>query len=252
MIRVELRKYLFSPILLAAVGLFYLTLLLSCIGTENNDLLYLYEYSISLGYASFLLPVASVIPVAYFYYHEATTSYTWFVLGRGTKNWYIVSRILATMLSGACVILLAAAFFFVTEALLCVGNPIIGPGLLSGYGSFFQALANRQAYGMILTIMLIALTLNGMLWPLVCLAVYALTSNKYVVIATPFVFRTLLSYLAQSIECYLLDPTQLLLKGIMRNTAGGGIVYVLIYCFILGGLCSGLWIWRTRERLKHG
>lgn len=252
MVRVELRKYILSPIFLFAVILFYFSLVFSCVEIESSDLLYYYEYSITLGFAAFLLPVASVIPVAYFYYHEATTSYTWFVLSRGTKKRYVVSRILATALSGACVVLAATALFFVTEALLCGGKPTIGPGFLGDYGTVFQVLIDQQAYQAILGIMLSALTINGMLWPLICLAAYALTSNKYVIIAAPFIFRTLLSYLAQAIRCFPLDPAQLLLKGVMRNTAGGGIVYVLIYFLILGGLCSGLWIWRIRGRMKHG
>lgn len=248
----EVYKYICSPVTLFAAVVLSLAMILGCMNVQSNDLLYLYEYSISLGYTNLILPITTVLPFCYLYQREAATGYGYFVLTRGSVLEYVLGKILAAISSGLFVSMIALTVFFVYCSFFnAQGVPHVEQELFSG-GKLYVSLMEREQYILVLIIMVCALLFNGMLWPMISLCAYAFTYNRYIVVAAPFVARMLLGYIMQSLKLYLLDPAQLLLKGFARNTPGGGLLYILLYTCCVIALCSFIWGMRLRRRIRYG
>jgi hypothetical protein len=272
----ELKKLVFSPGTVAGVLLLYVGSVLSTlifIGEPFCSVLYMMEDSVSLGMPAFLLSVAVVLPVARLQYCETSTGYHHFLMARSGVVKYLVSKIVAAAISGMVIMLLTALLYIAT--LLLAGNPLLGEGLnsaLSGStieayqdavdngtaeaflsaASFYDRLLLTERYGTLLVIFLTAYVINGALWPVLCLGTFAFTQNKYLVAAVPFVLNTLGSYTFQRLQLFFLDSTQMLLDGVMRNTACGGLVYIVVFtlCGIL--LSGGIWSFSVLRRRKNG
>ena len=61
-----------------------------------------------------------------------------------------------------------------------------------------------------------------------------------------------MSYFGQFFHLYVLDPGQLLLKGVCNQLPGGGIPYVFIYCAVVIFACGLLWGRSVTGRVRHG
>jgi hypothetical protein len=276
MLSSELKKLVFSPGTVAGVLLLYVGNVLSTLryfGEPICPVLYMLEESAYLGFTTFLLAVAVVLPVARLQYCETSTGYHHFLMARSGVVKYLVTKIVAAAISGMVIMLLSAILYMIT--VLLAGNPLLGEGLNSALSwstledyrdavdngtaeaflsaaSFYDRLLLNERYGTLLVIFLTAYVLNGALWPVLCLATFAFTQNKYLVAAVPFVLRMLGMYIFQRLQLFFLDSSQMLLDGVMRDTACGGLVYIVVFtlCGIL--LSGGIWSFSVLRRRKNG
>ena len=233
MFRLYLKNTILSPSMVFAVVGLYLSMLVSGWPLGNSDLLYNFQETISLGFTAFFIPVVSVIPICYFQYSLLNGKTLHYYLIRTKKKNYFFGACGGAVLSGVVVMVFAFILFSITCLIYSpMGPPHIGDGLFPNNSLFYTELAKYPILSYLLNGFVFAM--NGTIWPMLSLMCFSLTSNRYVVMALPFVVRTIMGYFAQSWQIYVLDPAQLLLKGIAREWIGGGIPYLLLYigCFI--------------------
>lgn len=251
MFRFYLKNTIISPAMaLAVVGL-YLSMLVSAWPLGNSDLLYNYQQTISLGFTAFFIPVASVIPICYFQYNLVTGRTLQYYLMRTKKKNYFLGACVGALLSGAVVMIGAFILFSMTCFIYSpMGSPYIGNGLFGQDSSFYIELGK---YPILLYLLNgFVFTLNGTIWPMLSLMCFGFTSNRYIVVALPFISRTIMSYFAQFTDIYFLDPSQLLLKGIARGWVGGGIPYLLLYVVCFTVISAGVFLFFEYRRLSDG
>ena len=249
MLRFYLRNTLLSPALIVGImGLLFAML----VGTNfNNDLLYCYQYTISLGVTSFFIPVATVLPVCFMQKQINSGNIRYICLMRSSRCSFSGGALLSAVLSGMAVMLGAFLLFTACCYIYCpLGTPYFGDGMFSYQTSFYDALLKRPE--MLYLLMGCIFTLNGAIWPAISLLCFAFTSNQYLALAIPFVVRTGMGYLTQSMGWFYLDPSQLLLKGVANQLPGGGVPYVLLYSVVVVLLCGCFWNYSVKRRLHHG
>lgn len=249
MLRFYLRNTLLSPALLVGIIGLWLAML---VGTNfNNDLLYCYQYTISLGVTSFFIPVATVLPICFMQKQMDAGNIRYICLIRSSRRSFSGGALLSAVLSGMAIMLGAFLLFTVSCAIYCpLGIPYFGNGLFSYQTVFYDVLLKHPQ--MLYLLMGAIFTLNGAIWPAISLLCWAFTSNQYLALAVPFVVRTGAGYLTQSMGLFYLDPSQLLLKGVANQLPGGGVPYVLLYSAIVVLLCGILWNFSIKRRLYHG
>lgn len=249
MLRLYMRNTFFSPAALIAILGLYLSMMISVWPLDVCDLVYNYQYTISLGFTSFFIPVASVLPICYFHHIIVTRHVLQFCLLRSRKRSYTFSACISAMLSGIFVMVGAFILFTLTCVILTHnGAPHTG-GLFPYKNTFYAPLLD---YPLLLYILMgIIFSINGAMWPMISLLCFSITSNQYIAVSIPFIIRIGMAYLAQSLQLYILDPTQLLLKGIAIQWVGGGIPFLLLYSGIIIAFCGGIWIFREYRRIKY-
>lgn len=251
MFRLYLKNTILSPSMAFAVAGLYLSMIVSGWPLGNSDLLYNFQATISLGFTAFFIPAVSVIPICYFQYNLLSGKTLQYYLIRTKKTNYFFSACGGAVLSGAVVMILAFILFSITCLIYSpIGPPHIGDGLFSNNSLFYSELAKYPILSYLLNGFVFAM--NGTIWPMLSLMCFSFTSNRYVVVALPFVVRTIVGYFAQSCQIYPLDPAQLLLKGIAREWVGGGIPYLLLYVGCLIMFTMGIFLFFEYRRLADG
>lgn len=249
MLRFYLRNTLLSPAMIVGI----IGLLSSMLVGMNfhDDLLYCYQYTISLGVTSFFIPVATVLPVCFMQKQmNAGNNIRYICLMRSSRRSFSGSALLSAVLSGMLIMFGAFLLFTAFCSINSVGHPYFGKGMFSYQTVFYDALSEYP--GMLYLLMGAVFTLNGAIWPAISLLCFAFTSNQYLALAIPFVVRTGMGYLMQSTGWFYLDPSQLLLKGVANQLPGGGIPYVLLYSAVVVLFCGFFWNYSIKRRLHHG
>lgn len=251
MLRFRLRNTILSPAMFIAIVGLYLSMVVSVWPFANCDLLYNYQYTISLGFTAFFIPVASVLPFCNFQHLLTTGKSTQFCLIRSKKSSYVFSTCISAVTSGMIVMVGAFVLFTITcLAYSPSGTAYIGNGLFTYSNTFYAPLMRRPLALYLLMGGIFAI--NGAMWPMVSMLCFAFTSNLYLAISVPFITRTLMGYLTQLLGLYVLDPAQLLLKGVAMQWPGGGIPYLLLYTGVAALLCGGVWTIGEYRRLRYG
>lgn len=253
MLRFQLRNIILTPATAIAILGLYLFMILSLYPNPSPDLMYNYHYAISLGYGVTFIPVAVILPICFYLHHVGVTQSEQFLLIRSNLSSYARSTILTAILSGMTVTLTAFLLFTGTCFVYSPeGSPYIGLGLYSiesdtnFYARFFDHPEVLYA------LMGVIFTFNGAMWPMVSLLCFSFTTNQYIVVAIPFVAKTILAYIAGLLNLYYLDPGQLKLFGcVSTDLIGGGIPYAVVYigCVIL--LCGCIWTVRKYREVRH-
>ena len=249
MVRFYLKNTVLSPATLVGMLGLWLGMLAGTFFTE--DLLYCYEYPIGLGVAGFFLPVATVLPICLLE-RQMNAGIRDLCLARSGRRSFSFGAVLGAVVSGMAVALGAFVLFTVFCAVYTPGAHF-GGGMTEFFSSKIPIYAALNAHPALLYLTMGGVfALNGSLWPAVSLACLSFTSNQYLALAAPFVLRVAMSYFAQSFQLFFLDPAQLLLKGVMSLTFGGGIPYALLYCATVILLCGLAWSMSVTRRLRHG
>lgn len=253
MLRYQLRNtVLTSATVISILGL-YLFMVISIYPHPTTDLMYNYQYVTQIGYGSYFVPAAAVIPICFFLHYAGSEKERQFALIRSRLSIYTRSTVFTAALSGMTVTMGAFLLFTLTCLIYSPeGSPYIGVGLLEGsYGADFYSKFFDHPVALY-AIMGAVYTVNGAMWPIISLLCFSFTCNHYVVIAVPFILRALIAYVAQAFCWYYLDPGQLTLMGaVAAELPGGGIPYMLGYIGIVILLCSGIWVIRTYRKVHH-
>lgn len=250
MIRFYLRNVIFSPATIISIIGLYFSMVIGVWPFDVNGILYSYQYTISLGFTPFFIPVASVLPFCYFQHMLEREKASYFILIRSKNILYTFTVCLGAVISGMVVMFGAFALFTITCILAPGSNAIHIDSMFSYAETFYQVLLDHPYH--LYALMGIVFAINGTIWPTISLLCFSITSNRYVALSVPFIAYILMGYFAQSISCYFLDPGQLLLKGIASQWVGGGIPYLLIYSGSVIVICCGIWAFVQYRRLRYG
>lgn len=249
MVRFYLRNTLISPALPA--GILALVLIMLVSGDFTDDLMYCYQHSICLAPTGYFIPVVTVLPICLVQRQMGAGNTQYACLIRSSRRSFSGGALLGAVLSGMAVTLGAFLLFAVFCAIRSF-PPTIGLGmhLYPADNPFYAALNLHPV--LLYLVMGGVFVLNGSLWPAISLLCWSFTPNQYVALAAPFVIKVAVSWSTQFLGLYFLDPAQLLLKGVLNQTFGGGVPYVLIYCAVVIAVCGIIWDCTVRRRLRHG
>lgn len=247
MVRFYLRNTLLSPALI--VGILGLVLAMLAGEDFSNDLLYCYQYTISLGVTTVFIPIATVLPICFLQRQMNVGNVQQICLVRSGCHTFSSGAILSAVLSGMMV-MLGAFFFFTIFCFIYCPAPYFGEGMGFYPNSFYSTLLKQP--GFLYLIMGGVFVLNGAIWPAISMLCFSFTSNQYVALAVPFIVRTGAGYFTQAFRWYYLDPSQLLLKGVASQLPGGGIPYVLLYSAVVILVCSLFWNHSVKRRRYYG
>jgi hypothetical protein len=254
MLRFQLRNTILTPATGISILGLYLFMVLSLYPNPTADVMYNYQYVISMGYGAMFIPVAVVLPICFYLHHVGTKQSQQFSLIRSRLSSYIRSTILTAVLSGMVVTLAAFLLFTLTCYLYSPeGTPYIGLGLYSAEsdsGNFYARFFDHPVA--LYLLMGTIFTINGAMWPIISLFCFSFTTNQYVVVAVPFLLKTVIAYIAGMLNLYYLDPGQLKLFGcVSTELPGGGIPYALGYIGAVTLLCGGIWAIRMCREVRH-
>jgi hypothetical protein len=256
MLRFQLKNIVLTPATAVGVLGLFLFMLISIYPNPYNDVVYNYQYATQLGYGSYFIPVAAVLPVCFYLQQFGSQRGTQFSLIRSSLPRYTGSTIFGAVLSGMVVTLSAFILFTFSCCFLvhsAEGPAYFGDGLMENsdaeafYGRFL-------AHPFVLYLIMGAIyTVNGAIWPVISLFCFTLVQNQYIVVAIPLIFKVVVGIFAQLAGLFFLDPSQLqLFGGIAASWYGGGIPYMLLYMGIVILLCSGGWGFRIYRQVRHG
>ena len=256
MLRYQIRNLIFTPATAVSILGLYLFMFISLFpGGPNQDLIYNYQYAVTMGYGSLFIPIVSVIPLCAFLRYSCSDTDRVYILTRSKLSRFTGSTVFCAMLSGMFITFCVFCLFTLTCILYSPYGPVkLGLGVFEtglGFGHrFYGSFQGRELS--LLTIMGMIYTINGAIWPMISLLCFSYTQNKYVVAAVPFVFKTLLGIIADRIGWYYLDPGQLMLiGGVAGELPVGGIPYAFAYIGVAALLCGTIWTVRTYRGVRY-
>lgn len=284
MFKTILKRTVFSPATLAAIVILCAAY---CMEADYEfGILYAYEYANALGVVTFFVPIAAALPVCFIQRYFSREEIFRLALFRGSRVTYIFSHIVSTLLAVMVVVGAATVLFAGISFLHCWPEGVwiqeyTGDGmqtqLIDGEWVFvdtgevtevqigyfdmdinthfgplqvFPSLAEHHVLKLAVEALL--QMVQGSVCAMFALGAFAFLHNQYIALAVPFLLRTGLAFLSTATGLIWLDPGQLRLVGIMNETIGGGMVYVLIVWLTVTVICGGLWGFRTVWRNYHG
>lgn len=253
MLRFQLKNTILTPATTVSILGLYLFMLVSIYPHPSADLLYNYQYVTQIGYGSYFIPVVTVIPICFFLHNTGSAKGIQFSLIRSKLSVYSSTTLLNAVLSGMAVTFGAFMLFTLTCLVYSPeGPPYWGHGLLEGaYGEdFYSAFFDHPAK--LYSIMGAVYTINGAMWPVISLLYFSLIPNQYVVVAIPFILKSLFAFAAQMLDWYYLDPGQLMLFGaVAAELPCGGLPYMVGYIGTVILLCGAVWVIRTYRKVRY-
>lgn len=257
MLRSYLKRILSSPLFWACSIILTIAMLIGVfedlrVADSNSiSLLYCWIVTNSIGISHVLLPVLSTIPFTFFYVDRLEKKAVYYTMIRSNTRNYYLSDVGASMISSALVTLVSSTLFLGFCAALGAGNNTQDSVTQYFLGTWFENWSAGSAYGKILLIHVLDYLLFSLPWALLGVLVSLFCRNKYVIIAAPFIGFMLISYITEMVSADYLSPGNMLLKGAIRNTPGGGILYAAIYFVGLSAVFGAAYYMISRRRIKH-
>lgn len=282
MLRCLAKRTVFSPATI--VGVLAMMLGFCIYSRYDMGILYALDYSISLGYLPFFLPIAAVFPACYMQRYLNRKGVSQLILFRSNRRSYILSNLFSAHLSGMVVV----AVSFLLFTLVCFLNLWPDPVTLQVDGKvlsyveyegellpwdvevnyeqvgYFYCILNDSAFYyafpffaehhvIFYLVKGLLLMLQGGMYTMISLACYALLQNHYVALVFPFLCWVAFNFAATTTQCAWLDSGQLTLTGAMASEAPyGGLSYFVVYIAVVFLLCGGFWGIRTMRRCRNG
>ena len=210
--------------------------------------LYLFQFATYIGITGYFIPVAAVLPICYVR-HALQRGGAWqFPLMHSSPRRYALGGLTAAFLSGALVMLLGLLLFFLFTVLVLPGPLSFETTLDNGVTPFNLELSGEGRYLFRAAVFLT----NGAMWAAVAYAVSAFSANQYLCAAAPFALYIGVSFLAQALRWWYLDPAQLQIVSNVIYGSDGGVSYLTIYTLIIVVLCGVLFLLRLKRRLRDG
>lgn len=254
MLRFELKNIILTPATLIAILGLYLFMMVSIFPNPYNDIVYNYQYATQLGYGAYFIPIAVVLPICFFLHHSGREKDAQFALIRSRLSSYTSATVFSAVLSGMVVtmcafILFTISCFFVHSA---EGPAYFGNGLMENSYAFDYYSRFLTHPILLYFIMGVIYTINGAMWPVISLLCFSFTTNQYLTVAVPFVLRIVVGFIAEMMEWFFLDPSQLqLFGGVSASWTGGGIPYMVTYIILVILLCGITWSVRTYRKVRY-
>ena len=255
-----LKKLIVSPATYIAAGVLFLTMIIGIEFDHPAYPLYLFDatFAIGEGGATFFLPVAAALPIAYLR-HTLHKGAAWQLpLLRGTPLRDTLGGLAAAFVSGALVLLLSAVAFHLYVVLVLPGPVSYDVTLYNSYNYFYYHLPVRVAY----LVRIGVYAVSAGMYALFAYGVSALTANQYICAASAFAFaitvNTFIAIISQAIpERYwyalaTLNPVTCYAYSSVSMTKDGGLIHLASYVLVIALLSGSLFWLRLKKRLKNG
>ena len=201
---------------------------LACAEQEKLPVLYFLITTNAVGITHVLVPVICTVPFLFYYVDELEKRTVYYQMIRmKKKRKYIGGQILAALIT-PCLVAFVSVIAF---TLICL---LFGAGFQSVdmIGEYFEnsLFGEMIKDGSLLGVYMIhvaAFLLYSLPWVLVGIAVSYISKNRYVIIASPFIFDMVISYVTEMLSYDILGPDSTLLKGNVIYLFGGGIFYAI-------------------------
>lgn len=250
MFGLSIRKMIFSPVHYIAVLLLTMSAVISVIPL-NQYVLYLHQYSFHIGVEIYFMPVASVLPVCCFFKEIFCSNTYLFFLKRTTKVRFLLSGMISAVFSGMMIM----ACSYVMFTLLC----FLSTAPMELDFTMFLTAYEYDSWSGIRIFLYSGLIycLNGCIYPMIAYTVIICTKNTYLAVSMPFIIRTLIGYIVQSLNIdqssllNYLDMGHLKLSsGIAYQWPGHGFSYLIAYIVLLLGICCIICSWKMDSWYK--
>lgn len=257
MLRYYLRKIIVCPATYIGAAVLCLSMILSIPTQALAEPAYLFDYVYELGFSTFFLPVAVVLPISYLRQTLRKGSTWQFPILHSTPLDYTVCGLVAAFISGVIVLLCSAGLFHLYVILFLKG-PVSYNYTLFGTYYFFSRMTPQCGYLIRIGFRAVA---AGM-YALIAFGVSGLCPNQYICAASGFAFRIVLSVLSQTIAqgisekyqivFFALDPGQCDALGYFSATRDGGLIHLTIYLLVIALLTGGGFYLYVKRRLIDG
>lgn len=254
MMSLDRRRAMGPYLWLAALGvlLLYLHSVSYLLRDDEGDALMAFFLSISVGYAAPILPLMAALPFGTAFCADWQSSFAPAAVTRSGRRRYLMSKALASALSGALVSALGMLLFILVLNLRFPpdfgAEPFLGDvaGLqhqLAGGG----AGAYLSYYGSYLFLAL----LSGMFWAMSALTFSAFYPNVALTLCAPLVLHRLMGevgnwvYIPRWMNVTLMESGAVDMPPPTLLTAGAGVFVTLT------ALMAALFMWRAGRRLRH-
>lgn len=254
-----LKKIVVSPATYIAAVVLFVTMIIGIESDHPAYPAYLFDYAFSIGEggATFFLPVAAALPIAYLR-HTLHKGAAWQLpLLRGTPLRDTLGGLAAAFVSGALVFLLSAAAFHLYVVLFLPGPVSYDVSWYYAY-YFYNQLPARVAY----LIRIGVYAVSAGMYALFAYGVSALTANQYICAASAFAFditaNTFLEIIGQAIPqrywyaLATLSPITCYEYSSVSMTKDGGLIHLACYVLAIALLSGGLFWLRLKSKLKNG
>lgn len=172
----------------------------------SDGLLGMLQYSVTLSYLPYLIPVLVVMPYAGCLQEELHSGYRYSTLSRSNRRAYLRGKIVTAFFSGVLVMLLSILIFLlIAGSVSYYGFSIGGYEIFGQYGTL-QRLFNMKMPGVVLILKIFLLLLYAGYWSLLSLLCVLLVKNQYLALALPFFINLVTRYCAMSLGLYVLHP----------------------------------------------
>lgn len=214
------------------------------------SVLYCFVITNAIGISHVLIPVVAAVPFLFFYVEELEKKAVYYQLIRSSRRERLFGQLGAALLSA--VAMTAAAVLLFTGVCLLFGAGWEANLSMKMYfeNTYFEQMVLKNTVSVYL-IHVLALLAYSAPWVLCGMIASLFSKNKYVILATPFIFFMALSYFTELLACFELNPGTTLLKGMALSFAGGGIYYNLLYHTVLILLLCGAYGIVSGRRFRH-
>lgn len=190
-----------------------------------DGILGILQYSSTLSYVPYILPVVAALPYAGCYYEEIHSGYYYFSQFRCNRKKYAMGKTVTALISGMTVTMIACVLFLVAAGLVnCYGFRIGGYEMFYGSGNLLSFFHSGHNWIVLLCKVLLLCMCSGF-WALVSLLSVAVMKNQYVALAMPFFLNVLIKYCVEYIGLQGIHPYyhSLALSSVTEQFPLGGI-----------------------------
>lgn len=199
MLGIELKKIIFSPHYLICIIFLYFLLMVGTVGFWDatldgkavSMLAHFFDAWHDFGNVYIVVPILVTVPITFLLHDELNSGYFYFSVTRSKKRKYIFIKMIAGIISGIIMILLAELLFTIT--LFCIMKGTINFddqqnffGASQGADTIFTGLLKAGNGHIIYIILSILAGLYGGVFSALAVAVSAVAKNKYIATVIPF------------------------------------------------------------------
>lgn len=256
MFKSELKRAILSPYFIIGTIVLLLSFILGVIFdivySENTDLLQLYTLTTTIGTSILIMPVVTALPFVGSYCYDVNAGYFDLCIIRTDKKNYVGTKIAVAICSGFFMVFLSLALFYIITIAIrpsVLRHPI---QTWDVHGGYWNELVEEKKEWVVLGAKSIMLCFYGGLWPVIGMALSGFISNKYFVMAMPFLVSELVSYITQYSGLVLFQFDNIPLRGSISELVYGGIPFALCYWTVLVGAMSVVFHIGVGRKMRNG
>lgn len=266
MIRTEIKKCIKNRYFVIVVLLSYIFFLCSAqngsfVDGSAHFVYYLYLV-VDMSNVHWLKPILVLFPFVFAYYEEWNSGQYYNVIMRCGRKKYVISKVIAVMISSFLLMLIPLILFCITGAIANGGRWDVSPVEICVYdeGGYLEALSSQGHNMLLFVIEILTRCTTMVMYGVIGLAFIPYVRNKYVTVVAPFFLAVGSGYVFYEIAeftnnpiFHLLNPANLMCytSPVKQELWMGGIPFT--FGVFAVGIITGivLFAWKVGRRGKY-